>query len=208
MTSTSQLSKENVPHNSSTNPAPFKKALVKKNKLKFRNNPSTEVEPENNPCDPRQLNDKYLDNDSMKTLKRDLQKYLPSSGFFLFHTIESKHSVISEKEETDYEFVEFDYVYETNHDTDFKIEIVDNFPLPFNKFHDISQDSFDNLYFVNISLTDKEIKHIEYSTRGLQSSNLRWEYRKEKITASNFYIAAVNKVKPSKKLKSLFFNET
>ena len=54
---------------------------------------------------------------------------------------------------------------------------------------------------VSISLTDEEIKDIEYSTRGQQSSNLWWEYRKEKLTASNFYIAAVNKVEP-------IFNET
>ena len=59
---------------------------------------------------------------------------------------------------------------------------------------------------VNISLTDEEIKHIEYSTRGQQSSNLWWEYRKEKLTASHFYIAAVNKVEPSKKIKSLFYS--
>ena len=55
-------------------------------------------------------------------------------------------------------------------------------------------------YVVNISLTDGVIKHIEYSTRGQQSYNLRWEYRREKLTASNFYIAVVNKVEPSEKL--------
>ena len=58
---------------------------------------------------------------------------------------------------------------------------------------------------VNISLTDEEIKHIKYSTRGQQSSNLWWEYRQEKLTASNIYIAAVNKVEPSKKIKSLIY---
>ena len=56
-------------------------------------------------------------------------------------------------------------------------------------------------YVVDISLIDEEIKHIEYSTRGQQSSNLWWEYRKGKLTASNFYIAAVYKVEPSKKIK-------
>ena len=38
--------------------------------------------------------------------------------------------------------VRFDHVFEANDDTDFKIETVDNFPLPFNEFHNISQDSF------------------------------------------------------------------
>ena len=61
-------------------------------------------------------------------------------------------------------------------------------------------------YVINISLTDKEIKHIEYSTRGQESSNLCWEYRKEKLAASNFYIAAINKAEPSKKIKSLFYS--
>ena len=54
-------------------------------------------------------------------------------------------------------------------------------------------------YIVNISLTDEEIKHIECSTRGQQSSNLWWEYRNKKLTASNFYITAVNKVESRKK---------
>ena len=59
---------------------------------------------------------------------------------------------------------------------------------------------------LSISITDEEIKHIEYSTRGQQSSNLWWEYGKEKLTASNFYIAAVNKVEPSKNIKSSFYS--
>ena len=128
---------------------------------------------------------------------------------FLFHDIEFKCSKNSEKEEIECGVTEFDHVYEANDDTDFKIETVDNFPLPFNEFYDISQDSFKDMVdkcVVNISLTDEEIKHIEYSTRGQQSSNLWWEYRKEKLTASNFYIAAVNKVEPSKKIKSLFYS--
>ena len=45
----------------------------------------------------------------MNTLKRDLQKCLPSSGFFLFHDIESKCSKNSEKKEVKCEVVEFDH---------------------------------------------------------------------------------------------------
>ena len=110
----------------------------------------------------------------MNTLKSDLQKCLPSSGFFLFHDVQSKcwknhWSFIINKEEIKYEVVEFDHVYETNDDTDYKIETVNNFPLPFNEFYDISQNYFKDIidkYVVYISLTDEEIKHIEYSTRG------------------------------------------
>ena len=59
---------------------------------------------------------------------------------------------------------------------------------------------------LSISLTDEEINYIEYSTRCQQSSNLWWEYRKVKLTASNFQIAAVNKAEPSKRIKSLFYS--
>ena len=96
---------------------------------------------------------------------------------FLFHDIESKCQKNSEKEEIECEVVEFDYetnAYETNDDRDFKTETVDNFPSPFNEFY-ISQDSFKDIvakYVVNISYTDEEIKHIEYSSRGQQSFNL------------------------------------
>ena len=81
--------------------------------------------------------------------------------------------------------------------------------MPFNEFYDISQDSFKGMvdkYVVNISLTDEEIKRTEYSARGQQSSKLWWEYRKEKFTASNFYISAVTKVEPNKKIKSLIYS--
>ena len=81
LTCTSNLSKWNVPRDFLTNPAPIDKTIVKK--IKFGENPSTEVEPKNNCYDPHVPNDKYLDHDSMNTLKRDLQKYLPSSGFFI-----------------------------------------------------------------------------------------------------------------------------
>ena len=71
MTCTFQLSKWNVSRD---------KNLVKK--IKFGDNPSTDVVPKNN-YDPSAPNDTYLGNDSMNRLKRDLQKFLPSSGFFV-----------------------------------------------------------------------------------------------------------------------------
>ena len=63
----------------------------------------------------------------MNKLKRDLQKCLPSSGFFLFHDIELKCLKNSEKEEIECEVVELDHLYETNDDT----------KLSFNEFYDI-----------------------------------------------------------------------
>ena len=78
----------------------------------------------------------------MNTVNKDIQKCLPSSVFCLFHDIVSKCSKNSKKEEVECEVVEFDHVCETNDDTDFKIETVDNFPLPFNEFYDSSDNSY------------------------------------------------------------------
>ena len=82
-----------------------------------------------------------------------------------------------------------------------KFETFDNFPLPFNEFY-VSQDSFKQMvdkYIANISLTNEKIKYAEYSTRSQQIRNLWQEHRKEKLKASNSYIAAINIVEPSKR---------
>ena len=206
LTCTCQLSKWNVPRHSSTNPLPIHKTLVKK--IKFRDNPSTEFEPENNCYDPRAPNDKNIDNYSVNILKRDLKRCLPSGRLFqrclpsgrLFYltTLSPNARKIMKKNKLNVKF--FNLIM------GMKIETVDNFPLPFNEFHDNSQDSFKDMvdkYVVDILLADDDIKHIEYSTRGQQSSNLWGEYRKEKLTTSDVYIAVVNKVEPNK-IKSSF----
>ena len=75
LTCTSHLSKWNVSLHSSANPAPIDKTLVKK--IKLGDSLSAEFEPKNNCYDARTTHDQYLDNDSINTLKRDLQKCLP-----------------------------------------------------------------------------------------------------------------------------------
>ena len=75
--------------------------------------------------------------------------------------------------------------------------------------YDISQDFSKDMvdkYVADTSLTIEEIKHIGYSIRGQRSSNLWWEHRKEKLTASNIYITAINKVEPSKTIKFLLYS--
>ena len=67
------------------------------------------------------------------------------SGLLLFHNVQSKCSKNNVKEGTECEVVELYHAYETNDDTDFEIETVDNFPLPFNEFYNISQDSFQDV---------------------------------------------------------------
>ena len=59
-------------------------------------------------------------------------------------------------------------------------------------------------YVVDMSLSGKGIKHIDYLTRGQKYSNLWYEYRKEKLTVANFYISAVNRAEVSKKIRSSF----
>ena len=57
-----------------------------------------------------------------------------------------------------------------------------------------------------MTITVDDIKRIELETRGQQSTDMWWHYRKEKLTASNFYNAAVTQVEPSNKIKSLFYS--
>ena len=58
----------------------------------------------------------------------------------------------------------------------------------------------------NMTVGPSTISRIESATRG-QSSNDCWkQHRPYRITASNFYSAAVNTVEPSSKLKSMFYS--
>ena len=79
---------------------------------------------------------------------------------------------------------------------------------PFSDIYDISCNPFKEMMDIfcdNFNLTKDEVDAIEKSTGG-QSSNGEWkQQRKYRITASNFYSAAVNTVEPSSKLKSMFY---
>ena len=146
----------------STNSAPIDKTLVKK--IKFGDNLSTGAEPKDNCYDPRSANDKYRDNDSMNTLKRDLQKCLPSSGFFYSMKLSPNVQKIVKKKKLNVKWLNFiTYMKQVRTQT-LKLKLLISFPsllMNFMIFH-----------FVSISLTDEEIKHIEYSTRDQQSSYL------------------------------------
>ena len=57
------------------------------------------------------------------------------------------------------------------------------------------------------SMTQEEIDLNQQLTVG-QSSNENWlKYRMYRLTASNFYSAAVNRVEPSSKLNSIFYSK-
>ena len=78
--------------------------------------------------------------------------------------------------------------------------------MAFNDCYDISSPNFKEIidvYFKSMhSMTQEEIDLIQNLTIG-QSSNGNWlKYRAYRLTASNFYSAAVNRVEPSSKLNS------
>ena len=81
--------------------------------------------------------------------------------------------------------------------------------LAFNEFYDISCDSFKDMIDIKVksmSITFDEIYAVEELTRGQSLLPEWWEIRKECFTASNFYLAAVNKVEPSNKLKFILYS--
>ena len=82
--------------------------------------------------------------------------------------------------------------------------------MAFNDCYDISSQNFKgmiDLYFKSMHfMTQEEIDLIQRLTVG-QSSN--WlKYKMYRLTASNFYSAAVNRVEPSSKLSSMFYSKS
>ena len=80
----------------------------------------------NSRYDPRAPNKKHLDNDVMKHEKRPLKVF--TLQWILFYDIKFKCSKNNQKEEIECELVEFDHGYETNDNTDFRIETSNNYP--------------------------------------------------------------------------------
>ena len=80
--------------------------------------------------------------------------------------------------------------------------------ISFNEHYNISNPSFKEMMGIHhesTTLSEKEICDIEKSTRR-QSSNEKWIKQKlYRITASNFYSAAVSTVEPCSKLNSMFY---
>ena len=83
--------------------------------------------------------------------------------------------------------------------------------MAFNDCYDTSSLNFKEMidFYFNrmLSMTQEEIDLIQNLTVG-QSSNENWlKNRMHRLTASNFYSAAVNRVEPSSKLNSMFYSE-
>ena len=115
----------------------------------------------------------------MNTLKGDLQKCLPSTGFFYSMTLSSNVQKIVKKKKLNVELLNLIMYMKQMMTQTLKLKLLIIFPcllINFMIFHKILL----KIWLINVY--------------------------KEKLTASNFYIAAVNKVEPSKKIKSLFYS--
>ncbi|XP_065056985.1 uncharacterized protein LOC135685107 [Rhopilema esculentum] len=188
---TSRLSAWNVPNSSSLASfaaAPIEDVVIKK--IKFGKDGARLNNPSYKSFDPRAPADKVLDEQKLEVLKLKLAKCVPNSAFFGFYqppsspamdiaTLSSNLQILSSNES-----------------------------IAFNECYDISSPSFKQMMEIhckNLSLNSEEIDNIEKRTRG-QSSNEQWKReRMYRITSSNFYLAAVNTIEPSSKLKAMFY---
>ncbi|XP_065067599.1 uncharacterized protein LOC135693141 [Rhopilema esculentum] len=187
---TSMLSSWNVPSASQiVNPMPIDEVVIKK--IKFGIDNQSQVS-KYNIYDPRAIADQQVNENSVVILTSKLSSLIPNSCYFGFHDKETSISLPNQPT--------------TSSSKDFELSDSDS---AFSDFYDISTSSFKemmDIYCQNMSATPEEIRAIEQSTSG-QSLNKKWmEQRKYRITASNFYSAAVNRVEPSSKLKSMFYS--
>ena len=147
--------------------------------------------------DPRLPEDRVLAQ-NLEQLRINLARHAPNSCFFAFHdipdsisdSVDSLPISVSEVPSLYYPFegsnVELDN-YEQGEDS-----------LAFNYCYDISSPDFKemmDLYCKGMpSMTQEEIDLIQSQTIG-QCSNDKWlKHRLYRLTASNFYLAAVNRV--------------
>lgn len=138
--------------------------------------------------DPRPPQQRKIDDTWFKTLSENLQNYLASSSFFLFHDIKSNCSQVSTSKETaeQQERVAFTYSYDiaTNH---FKCMI-------------------DEHVSSLRTIPPEEIQETDKLTKGQSRNKLWFEKRKTVLTASNFGNVAKTKIELSKNLKATLYS--
>ena len=191
----SKLSSWNVPSATalkSINPAPIDEVIIQK--IKFGKDNEKNSVSRYKSFDPRAPSDKTVDCQRLDTLKAKLAECFPSSGFFGFHKLsEPDDSNLTTPAEPSTSHCTYPSMHES---------------IAFNEYYDISSSLFKemmDIYCQNLTLTQDEITLIETTTRG-QASNDNWKkHRMYRITASNFYSAAVNSVEPSRKLNAMYY---
>ena len=160
------------------------------------------VNPKKPKCyDPQAPEDRKLNEEGIEKLKSKLASYLSNSTFFSFYKLIESPSSISTEIVSSLNSP-FDH-------SDVNLCILED-SVPFNNFYDISCPGFKEMmeYFCSTksNLGEKEIKEIEEFTRGQASNETLKFHQMYRITASNFYTAAVNSVELSRKLHSIYYS--
>ena len=207
---TSQLSQWNVPKTVEQDPPPIEKILIKK--IKFGQDLQEQPQPKINKYDPRPLSKQNVNKNDLEELKKKLQACLPSSSFLLCHDLKSTN-VKGDLQNIETEII--DTPMPTENITEKSSSVIycsinSNNSSPFNDLYDISNKNFKNMmliYTKNNPISTEKILQIERETRGQSSSEKWWEYRKNLLTASNFYSAAVSKFEPSNKIKNMYYSQ-
>ena len=150
--------------------------------------------------DPRAPADRKVKPEALSQLSAELSNCLQSSCYFLFHNVSTEP--IADENVAIYSICEA--VPENAHDI-----VTENITeLPFNDDYDISSSHFRSMmdcFADTQSISDVDIKTVERLTRG-QSNNEVWrQLKRDKLTASNFYNAAVRRKEPDKLLKTIMY---
>ena len=157
--------------------------------------------------DPRAPADRAVNHEALSQLSAELSNCFQSSCYFLFHDV-------SPQPPAD-ENVQIDCIRETVPKNAPDI-VTDNVikDLPFNDDYDVSSFLFKSMmhcFADTQSISNVDIETVERLTRG-QSNNEVWrQLKRDKLTASNFYNAAVRRKEPDKLLTTttiMYISET
>ena len=187
LTCTSRLSVWVIPRNQSVAAKPIDKVLIRKIRFGKKN---IRTQPKIIKFDPRAPDMRTRDETSFKKLCENLQNCLPSSSFFLFHSIKSKCRGIT-----------FQSASNNGQIDPQEVPFTDNYDIATHRFKSIVDE-----YVANLTATSEEIIKTERITRGQKKNPLWIEKRKSLLTASNFGKAAKTKVEPTKKLKAMLYS--
>ena len=194
---TSRLCSWNAPRNVQVDPKPVDNIVI----TKYRFGKETDKCAKVSKFDPRAPADRGVNQEALSQLSAELSNCLQSSCYFLFHDVSPQPTAD--------ENVEIDCICETVPENAPDIvtdnEITD---LPFNDDYDISSSHFQSMmdcFADTQSILNVDIETVERLTRG-QSNNEVWrQLKRDKLTASNFYNAAVRRKEPDKLLRNIMY---
>ena len=153
LTCTSRLSVWVVPRNQSVAAKPIDKVLIRKIRFGKKN---LRTQPKIIKFDPRAPDMRTRDETSFKKLCENLQNCLPSSSFFLFHSIKSKCRGIT-----------FQSASNNGQIDPQEVPFTDNYDIATHRFKSIVDE-----YVANLTATSEEIIKTERITRGQKKDPL------------------------------------